>query len=144
MQNRLFPEASSAEIQPPAAADWLWRPWYAKLWWVTIPIYWAVAAASLKVPALAAFYSSAAAGYLNMLFFPPTALLVLGLGFARAWINARPVDDGSMTLDDIMELDRIKFEQETWPDSGIGDIYDPFSGTIYVGNPLSPNNGSRV
>ena len=144
MQNRLFSEWPSAGIQSPAATDWLWRPWYAKLWWVTIPIYWAGAAASLKIPVLAEFYSSVPAAYLNILFFPPTVLLVLGFGFARAWIDARPVDDGSMTLDDIMELDRIKFEQEGWPDSGIGDIYDPFSGTIYVGNPLSPNNGSRV
>ncbi|PKP95782.1 MAG: hypothetical protein CVT74_18665 [Alphaproteobacteria bacterium HGW-Alphaproteobacteria-13] len=48
MRNRPFYPALNAEIQQPAAADWLWRPWYAKLWWAAIPIYWAAAAASLS------------------------------------------------------------------------------------------------
>jgi hypothetical protein len=149
MSDELPPSPANAEIQPTAAADWLWRPWYAKLWWATIPIYWAGAAGSLKIPALAAFYDSVLAGYLNMLFFPPTALLGLGLGFASAWLEARPMYGDPLSDEEIDELERIKIEQEMlWdpPDHlrPVGDIYDPFSGTIYIGNPLSPNNGSRV
>lgn len=144
MQNRLFPEASSAEIQQPAAADWLWRPWHAKLWWASIPIYWAVAVASLKVPALATFYGSAAAGFLNMLFFPPTALLVLGFGFARAWLDARPMTGDPLSDEEIAELERM--EDEGWEHSGRPhwsvDMYDPRSGILYVGNPFGPNSGN--
>ena len=45
MQNNPSSAIPEPEIPRPAAADWLWRPWYAKLWRATIPIYWAVAAA---------------------------------------------------------------------------------------------------
>ena len=23
-------------------SEWIWRPWYAKLWWAAIPIYWRI------------------------------------------------------------------------------------------------------
>src|SRR3546814_17984770 len=88
MQASHLSDASTADtVREPVARDWLWKPWYAKLWWAAIPVYWAGAAASLKLPALAEFYTSALAGYLNMLFFPLTTLLVLGFGFIRAWLN---------------------------------------------------------
>lgn len=148
MHDNMPPMEFEAATAQPKAADWLWRPWYAKLWWAAIPIYWAAAAASLKVPALATFYNSAAAGFLNVAFFPPTALLVLGFGFARAWLD-RPLVGDPLSDEEIEELERIRIEQEMlWgpPDHlrPAGDIYDPFSGTVYIGNPLSPNNGSRI
>ena len=34
---------------------------------------------------LEGFYTSALAGYLNILFFPMMALLILGIGYAQAW-----------------------------------------------------------
>lgn len=148
MQNNHSSATPELEIPQPTATDWLWRPWYAKLWWATIPIYWAAAAASLKIPALRAFFESAFAGYLNVLFFPFTAVLVLGFGFARAWLD-RPLAGDPLSDEEIEELERIRIEQETlWNPPNhlrpVGDIHDPFSGTIYIGNPLSPNNGSRI
>ena len=87
MQASHLSNASTADtVRDPVARDWLWKPWYAKLWWAAIPVYWAGAAASLKLPALAEFFTSALAGYLNMLFFPLTALLAGGgvqLSFLR-------------------------------------------------------------
>ena len=44
------------------AADWLWRPWYAKAWWAAIPVWWIGMAASTKIAPLEAFYDSALAG----------------------------------------------------------------------------------
>jgi hypothetical protein len=76
--------------EEPRASDWLWRPWYAKLWWTAIPVYWLGAAASLKVAALAQFYETALAGYLNVLFYPLVALMVLGIGYLREWMG--PID----------------------------------------------------
>src|SRR3546814_20386553 len=85
MQASHLSDASTADtVREPVARDWLWKPWYAKLWWAAIPVYWAGAAVSLKLPALAEFYTSALAGYTKMLFFPLTTLLVLGFGFIRA------------------------------------------------------------
>ena len=69
------------------ASNWLWRPWHAKLWWAAILIYWLGMAASLQIPRLAEFYASALAGFLNVLLFPMTALVVLGIGFAREWFS---------------------------------------------------------
>jgi hypothetical protein len=139
MQNNHPSPIPELEIPQPAAGDWLWRPWYAKLWWAAIPIYWAMAAASLKIPALATFYSSAAAGFLNVVFFPPTALLVLGFGFARAWLD-RPLAGDPLLDEEIEELERMSTEDEEWERLGPHwsvDIYDPRSGGLYVGNPNS-------
>lgn len=79
-------EAKDSAVSLRASA-WLWHPWYAKIWWTAIPIYWLGMAASLKVALLADFYMSAWAGFLNVLFFPPITLMILGVGFVREWIG---------------------------------------------------------
>ena len=137
MQNNPSSAIPEPEIPRPAAADWLWRPWYAKLWWATIPIYWAVAAASLKIPALRPFFESAFAGYLYVLFFPLTPLLVLGFGFARAWLE-RPLVGDPLSDEEIEELLQMRMEDEWRERPGPHwsvDIYDPRSGGLYIGNP---------
>ena len=130
-------------------AGWLWRPWYAKTWWALIPVWWIGMALSTKVAPLEALYDSALAGFLNILFFPMTALMVLGVGFVRNWLDQFA---GSGSDEDVMEthfgrsdpfgdeFNRRRFGQ---PPPFL-DIYDPRSGTLYVGNPLSPNNGARI
>jgi len=129
-------EASIAAAPQPRASDWLWRPWYAKLWWSAVPVYWIGAAASVKIEWLAAFYGTAFAGYCNMFFFPMTALLVLGVGFARAWIDALP--SGEMPLS--FESELPWWERESRELGPSVDPRDPASGTLFVGNPLNPLN----
>ena len=130
-------EASIAAPPRPHASDWLWHPWYAKLWWSAVPVYWIGAAASVKIEALAGFYDTAFAGYCNVLIFPMTALLVLGVGFARAWIDAIPVGKATLSCD--AELD--------WPDRGFGrphwsvDPLDPRSGSLWIGSRRNPHSG---
>ncbi|WBX84458.1 hypothetical protein [Sphingosinicella microcystinivorans] len=150
--NRYFEPAFGHADVPLAprtrVSEWLWRPWYAKLWWVAIPVWWMGMAASVKVAPLASFYDSAFAGYLNILFFPPTALVVLAVGYVRAWLDARPAGDGSLSWDEIKELERIRIEEEYWERGPGGvdpsfDIYDPRSGALYVGNPFGPNSVRR-
>jgi hypothetical protein len=75
-------QAESTADQP-KLSKWLWRPWYAKLWWSAIPVWWLGMATTARVDVLAAFYGGALAGYLNVLFFPMTALMVLGVGYVR-------------------------------------------------------------
>ena len=129
------------------ASDWLWRPWHAKLWWAAIPAWWVGMVASTKVAPLEAFYDSALAGFLNVLFFPMTALLVLGVGYARNWLtDFAPVRGGIPLSDDsalvaVLEDDHLRAMEEV---SATTDMHDPRSGTLYVGNPISPNNGARI
>lgn len=145
MQNHHSSAIPELEVPQPAAADWLWRPWYAKLWWAAIPIYWAAAAASLKISALAAFYDSAAAGFANILFFPPTALFILGFGFARARFDSPLVGD-PLSDEEIEELKHMGSEDEDWEHLGPHwsvDMYDPRSGGLYIGNPNSLQHPRR-
>jgi hypothetical protein len=130
----------------PTAGDWLWKPWYAKIWWAAIPLYWAIATASLKIPALASFFKTALAGYLNVLFFPMTALLVLGFGFVRAWLDTPETDEWEPLPDaEIDELEELRMLDEEWPPrpDPAFDMYDPLSGGLFIGNPLSPQYPRR-
>lgn len=78
---------AARQISRTKAVNWLWHPWYAKLWWTGVVVYWSVKTASFAIPTLDDFYTSALAGFLNIFFFPPLALMVLGLGFAREWFE---------------------------------------------------------
>ncbi|WP_263588821.1 hypothetical protein [Sphingopyxis sp. GC21] len=130
------------------ASDWLWRPWYAKLWWAAIPIWWLGMAASARAPVLETFYDSAMAGFLNILFFPMTALMVLGIGYVQHLLERRP----AMSNEEVIGLGVFPVDpfDDDWDVRKPGqphpsvDIYDPRSGRIYIGNPISPNNGARI
>src|SRR3546814_16346995 len=54
----------------PKLSAWLWSPWYAKLWWAAIPIWWMGMAVSTRVVALETFYRGSLTGSLNFLFVP--------------------------------------------------------------------------
>ena len=145
MADSLSSPASEAAMQQPKAADWLWRPWYAKLWWAAIPLYWGAAIASLKIPAMSPIFESAFAGYLNMLFFPFTTLLVLGFGFVHAWLD-RPLVGDPLSDEEFEELECMNTEDEEWERLGPHwsvDIYDPRSGGLYIGNPNSLQHPGR-
>lgn len=114
----------ASKAEHPRASYWLWRPWYAKLWWATILIYWSGMAASLKVPLLDQFYTSALAGFLNIFFFPPLALMVLGLGFAREWFVWS-------------DWEFVEPSQEQmFPRRSVGGMRDPYA------DPLDPRSGA--
>ena len=80
-------ESSRVQTERPRASTWLWQPWYAKLWWGFIALYWAAKLGSIWIPAFASFFATAAAGFLNIIFYPMTALMILGLGYLRAWMD---------------------------------------------------------
>ncbi len=90
------PINATEEVVRLRAADYLWHPWYAKLWWAAIPVYWLPAGGIFKIDLVTEFYSSAAAVYLNILFLPLTALVVLGFGYARAWRESAEWIEGEL------------------------------------------------
>lgn len=115
----------------PRASDYLWRPWYARLWWAAIPVYWIGMAVSSRVPLLADFYDLALAGYLNVLFFPPTALMVLGVGYVREriapidWSGASDPGDWVYSVNGDRGPSRMPFYV---------DPLDPRSGPYWIGD----------
>ncbi|CAM8670796.1 hypothetical protein [Sphingobium cupriresistens] len=128
-------------------ADWLWHPWYAKIWWATIPVWWAGMAASTRFLSLAAFYESALAGFLNILFFPMTAIMVLGVGYAQHLLGRRPIcGDGNGV--ELLNVDLDPFGDEVdgrkfgHPHPSV-DMYHPRSGGLYIGSPESLQHPDR-
>lgn len=126
-------ESPPERVQRAPLSAFLWRPWYARLWWAAIPAYWAGMALSSQVPLIADFYGLALAGYLNVLFFPPTALMVLGLEYAREWM-------GSIDWSDEYEPFTL-FNRSRGP-SGLpfyADELDPRSGPLWIGHQPPPD-----
>lgn len=115
----------TVQVQPrPHASAWLWRPRYAKLWWAAIAAYWAGKVGSFFSPALDEFYISTLAGFLNIAFFPPLALIVLGLGFAREWFEWSDWEFVEPT------------HEQMFPKRSVGGMRDPYS------DPLDPRSGA--
>lgn len=129
------------------AADWLWRPWYAKAWWAAIPVWWIGMAASTKIAPLAAFYDSALAGFLNVLFFPMTALMVLGFSYVQQWLAgfASQGEGGPLSDEAKARIARLWEEHEGGMEDlhATTDMFDPRSGPLWIGNPLSSNWPNR-
>lgn len=116
-------EAPVPVTDRPRASDWLWRPWYAKLWWAGIAVYWVGQVATFAIPTLDDFYTSALAGFLNIFFFPPLALMVLGLGFAREWFEWSDWEFVEPT------------HEQMFSRKSVGGLSDPYS------DPLDPRSG---
>ncbi|MBO9579580.1 MAG: hypothetical protein J7498_01660 [Sphingobium sp.] len=112
---------------PLRAADYLWRPWFAKLWWVAIPIYWMPAGGPTRIAALADFYASGYAAIFNIVFLPVTAMLVLGFGYLRRLFDENPPAELRYGRD-YSVLRRYGLPHPTM------DEFDPRSGPRWIGN----------
>lgn len=87
---RMLPETEHAmpTIERPRLSNWIWRPWYAKLWWSLIAVYWTGAVGALLFGLFRDLYGSSLAGYLNVAFYPVFALFILSVGWMIAWKDA--------------------------------------------------------
>ncbi|MGA1815934.1 hypothetical protein VHN57_09965 [Sphingobium sp. WW5] len=97
--------------------------------------------ASLWIDALAGFYHSAAAGFANVLFFPPIVGLVLCYGFFRDRLAK-----ANFELDEEAE-GYLEWRRKRYGPSGMlreFDPLDPASGALWVGNPLNPLNPGYI
>lgn len=112
------------------ASYWLWRPWYAKLWWTCIAIYWTGKLASYWSPTLDDAYSTALAGYLNIALYPFTALMVLGVRFVPAWMEYHGWEWVEPSHDELFPKRSVGGRRD--PTS---DPLDPRSGSLWIGSP---------
>jgi hypothetical protein len=95
----------------------------AKHWWIGIALYWAGKGASFYSPTLDGLYTTALAGFLNVAFFPPLALIVLGMGYARVWFERSDWE--------FVE----PMQERIFPKRSVGGMRDPAS------DPLDPRSG---
>lgn len=124
-------EAVARGSSPLRLGDYLWRPRYAKAWWLGIPLYWAPAGTDLG-PALQAFYASGYAVATNIIFLPITAALVLGFGYLR-----RLLAEGQ-AADPWYDYDVGEPRQPGTPHPFMDEL-DPRSDTLWVGNRMRNN-----
>lgn len=119
-------DAGSAQRPPdrPRASDWLWKPWYARVLWGSCAVYWAGALGSFWSPALDRLYTTALAGYLNLLFYPLTPLLVLGVGFVHAWMDFKGLEWGPPN------------HEQLFPKRSVGGFLDPMADPLDPRSPL--------
>ena len=128
------PESSDPTCEPqrdrPRATDWLWHPGYAKVWWACIAVYWTGKLGSYWSQTLDDLYTTALAGYLNVIFYPLTALMVLGVGFVHAWMDQKGLEWGPPSHDQLFPKRSIG----GWRDPA-SDPLDPRSGNLWTGSP---------
>ncbi|AHE53666.1 hypothetical protein NX02_09730 [Sphingomonas sanxanigenens DSM 19645 = NX02] len=106
-------------------------------------------AVSTRVDFLEAFYRGGFAGYLNILFFPMTALMVLGVGYAQEWLSTVHSVRGGSPLSgaavDAIAADMWDRHERAMDEVGATtDMFDPRSGALWIGNPLNPQNAGYI
>ena len=154
-----MPHDSVADQPPPLtpatggqtlrARHFFWRPWYAKRWWATIPVWWGGMALSTRIDTLEAFYRGGIAGYLDILFFPMTAVMVLGVGYVRERLDSFIGQGDGVPLSDEegdAERQRVWEEHERMVERSraFADPFDPRSGPLWIGNPSNPLNPDYI
>jgi hypothetical protein len=114
---------------PLRPADCLWRPWYAKIWWASVSLFWLGKAVAMNTPSLAGFYDSNLIRLTMIAFFPLTPLLILGIPFARQRL-------GDIEWGAIHENHDNRFGRSIGgTNDPASDPLDPRSGTNWVGDP---------
>lgn len=107
-------------------------------------------AASTRIDTLVAFYRGGIAGYLNVMFFPGTALMVLGVGYLRERLDSFVRQGDGVPLSDedaqafFAEHSRREHARtmERW--RAMSNPMDPRSGPLWIGNPMNPNNPGYI
>lgn len=77
--------AEEATLPSPRAADWFWRPWYAKLYLALAVLYWIGLELMITIPYdRLNIYLANTMVLLIFVFNPVTVIAVLGYGFLKA------------------------------------------------------------
>lgn len=99
---------------------------------------------------LESFYRGWIAGYLNVLFLPMTALMVLGVGYVRARLDSLVGQGDGVPLSHeeaqalAAKLHRDQHERMMEMARAHANPMDPRSGPLWIGNPMNPNNPGYV
>lgn len=118
------PGPDVAAAPSPRIGTWVWSPWYARIWWLCIVVYWSGRALAMYCKELDRFYMSTLAAYLNLVFMPMTPFLLLGIGFAWAWMDHHGLEFGAPDSDHMR------------PTRSVGGWLDPMSDPLDPRSPL--------
>ncbi|WP_404337798.1 hypothetical protein AB2M62_03320 [Sphingomonas sp. MMS12-HWE2-04] len=91
-----FGDAEEPQPSPERLSDSIWKPWYAKLWWGAIPIYWLPASGPTGIELIDAFYRSKLFPYTSPFFLPLTAFLILAFGYLSRRLETAPCEQDFM------------------------------------------------
>jgi len=117
------PPIGNPDSKPsPRLRDYLWRPYLAKVWWSASLLWWV---GVQETGWLLDYFQTAVAGYLNVLFFPMTVLMALGVPFAWAKLGRG---------DWVISAEPLSQDQQ-FPELSVGGMEDPAS------DPLDPRSG---
>jgi hypothetical protein len=78
--------ADASRVELLQLRGYVWRPWYAKAWWIAIPLYWMPAG----LPGFDWFrplYVSSLGIFLNVVLTPLVAFLILGFRYFQLRLN---------------------------------------------------------
>jgi hypothetical protein len=83
--DQIDPTPEETLAPSPRAADWFWRPWYAKLTWALTLLYWVGLEMMITIPFdQLNIYLVNTMVLLIFVFNPITVVAVLGYGFLKA------------------------------------------------------------
>lgn len=125
----------SAEATPKAAAprvlEWIWHPWYAKLWWAAIATYWGSALLVSWLGIRRLPVDRDVLMYAGMILHPQVALPVLGFGYVRALLKYHR-DHGDSAADDVEGAD--------WRDDVAHGLFGRDRFMAYLSDPADPRS----
>lgn len=124
-------EQHEPTIEKPRLANWVWRPWYAKLWWSLITVHWTAAVGALLFGPLRNFYGSDLAGYLNIALHPVFAFFILSIGWMIAWKEALDYAAAHPEIENMLGWEWQPFDFQAEHEHRIRQRNDP-------SNPASP------
>lgn len=122
-------------------SNFLWRPWYAKLWWICAAVFWVlVCLTSSILPRSFALQPERLGLFVTMAFHPYTIVPVLGLPLLFKWRRqvVFPWDDVQTFEDDEMRVEGL-YEGESIGFHRLGarsHLSDPAD----IRSPLNPVN----
>lgn len=119
------PSSDAVSAQPLRLSDYFWHPCIAKIWWATSLTWWACFILAQQTGWLQDYFENAVAGYLNVLFFPGT--IIMALGVPLAWDK---LDRGDWVVSPLPLT-----SDHTNPPRSVGGMRDPAS------DPLDPRSG---
>ncbi len=116
----------------PRLGDYLWRPWYARLWWISIALLW-TAALIVSLFDIRLHPEEAYIQYLAFVLHPQVALPVLGFGFVWRWLEYQRSNPGEQAEDEEDFYDGVGRTGFDRPISFVSNPHD-------LSSPLNPAN----
>lgn len=120
-------------VERPRIMDWVWKPWYARLWWSATALYWSIGALGFIYRPILDLYHTDFAYFLHIVFYPIFALVLMSVGWATAWMNAFDLAEAHPEAVNKLGWESRPYDFEAGRSSEISNPIDP-SNPIFIAN----------